>query len=456
MFNGHRRVPPPVNDPVRLRAGVARTRLAQGRAWRPWPAKRSTSRHHRRQGDPHRRHGERRDAARSSSRARHVSPGDARSSCSRRSTAARGAHTRVGALVVRRSRGGPAQGRRTADDHVARHHQRRDDARPVEDGLSGRDRRGLRDRRLLPLQRALRPGTARRAAARATTRCGTRSSTARLEGFVYAVTPFNFTSIAANLPTAPALMGNTVVWKPASSAMFSAYYLMKLFEAAGMPPGVINFVPGDAAMISKVVLSHRDLAGVHFTGSTEVFNDMWKTIGASMAQLPLLPAHRRRNRRQGFHRRASVGRPGGAGGGHRPRRLRVPGAEVFGRQPHLRAALDVERRPRPHGRDDRRHQDGRHPGLPELHGRGHRQARVRQDQRLHRLRAADTRRSSPAAATTDSKRLLHSSRRSSKPTTRRTRRSARKSSGPSSPPTSTTMQSGRRRCSWWTRRRPMR
>jgi 1-pyrroline-5-carboxylate dehydrogenase len=104
-----------------------------------------------------------------------------------------------------------------------------------------------------------------------------------LEGFVYAVSPFNFTSIGGNLATAPALMGNTVVWKPASSAMYSAYYLMKLYEAAGMPPGVINFVPGDAAMISKVVLSHRDLAGVHFTGSTEVFNDMWKTIGASMS-----------------------------------------------------------------------------------------------------------------------------------------------------------------------------
>ena len=104
-----------------------------------------------------------------------------------------------------------------------------------------------------------------------------------LEGFVYAVTPFNFTSIAANLPTAPALMGNTVVWKPASSAMFSAHYVMRLLEAAGLPPGVVNFVAGDAAMISKVLLSHRDLAGVHFTGSTSVFNDMWKTIGASMS-----------------------------------------------------------------------------------------------------------------------------------------------------------------------------
>jgi 1-pyrroline-5-carboxylate dehydrogenase len=104
-----------------------------------------------------------------------------------------------------------------------------------------------------------------------------------LEGFVYAISPFNFTSIGGNLATAPALMGNTVIWKPASSSMLSAYYLMKLYEAAGMPPGVINFVPGDAAMISKVLLSHRDLAGVHFTGSTDVFNSMWKTIGASMS-----------------------------------------------------------------------------------------------------------------------------------------------------------------------------
>ncbi|MFL5611512.1 MAG: L-glutamate gamma-semialdehyde dehydrogenase [Gemmatimonadaceae bacterium] len=110
-----------------------------------------------------------------------------------------------------------------------------------------------------------------------------------LEGFVYAVTPFNFTSIAGNLPTAPALMGNTVVWKPASSAMLSAYYIMKLLEEAGLPPGVINFVSGDAAMISDRLLSHRDLAGVHFTGSTAVFNNMWKTIGASMSRYKSYP-----------------------------------------------------------------------------------------------------------------------------------------------------------------------
>ena len=110
-----------------------------------------------------------------------------------------------------------------------------------------------------------------------------------LEGFVYAVTPFNFTSIAGNLPTAPALMGNTVIWKPASSAMLSAHYIMKLLEEAGLPPGVINFVPGDAAMISDKLLAHRDLAGVHFTGSTAVFNNMWKTIGASMSRYKSYP-----------------------------------------------------------------------------------------------------------------------------------------------------------------------
>jgi 1-pyrroline-5-carboxylate dehydrogenase len=110
-----------------------------------------------------------------------------------------------------------------------------------------------------------------------------------LEGFVYAVTPFNFTSIAGNLPTAPALMGNTVIWKPAATAILSAWYIFKLLEEAGLPPGVINFVPGDPVMISDALLSHRDLAGVHFTGSTSVFNSMWKTIGANMSSFRSYP-----------------------------------------------------------------------------------------------------------------------------------------------------------------------
>jgi 1-pyrroline-5-carboxylate dehydrogenase len=110
-----------------------------------------------------------------------------------------------------------------------------------------------------------------------------------LEGFVYAVTPFNFTAIGGNLPSAPALMGNTVVWKPASTAMLSAHYIMKLLEAAGLPPGVINLVGGDAAAISQVALDHPDLAGVHFTGSTGVFNSMWKTIGSNMSRYRSYP-----------------------------------------------------------------------------------------------------------------------------------------------------------------------
>ena len=110
-----------------------------------------------------------------------------------------------------------------------------------------------------------------------------------LEGFVYAVTPFNFTAIAGNLPGAPALMGCSVVWKPASSAMLSAYYIVKLLEAAGLPPGVINFVPGDAAEVSDTVLDHPQFAGLHFTGSTAVFNSIWKRVGANLGQYRSYP-----------------------------------------------------------------------------------------------------------------------------------------------------------------------
>ena len=104
-----------------------------------------------------------------------------------------------------------------------------------------------------------------------------------LEGFVYAVTPFNFTAIGGNLPTAPALMGNTVTWKPASAAVLSGYYIMRLLETAGLPPGVINFLPGDAAEISDILLGSRALAGIHFTGSTPVFQSMWKKVGDNIA-----------------------------------------------------------------------------------------------------------------------------------------------------------------------------
>jgi 1-pyrroline-5-carboxylate dehydrogenase len=104
-----------------------------------------------------------------------------------------------------------------------------------------------------------------------------------LEGFVLAITPFNFTSIAGNLPTAPALLGNVVVWKPSPTQQLAAHYVMRLLEAAGLPPGVINMVTGDGAAVSRVALSHPDLAGIHFTGSTGTFQHLWGTVGANIA-----------------------------------------------------------------------------------------------------------------------------------------------------------------------------
>ena len=105
-----------------------------------------------------------------------------------------------------------------------------------------------------------------------------------LEGFVFAVTPFNFTSIAGNLPSAPALMGNTVVWKPASTQLLSALVIQEVFEAAGLPPGVINLLPGDGADVGNAVVRHRDRAGLHVTGSTGTFNSLWTLIGEDVGR----------------------------------------------------------------------------------------------------------------------------------------------------------------------------
>ena len=110
-----------------------------------------------------------------------------------------------------------------------------------------------------------------------------------LEGFVLAITPFNFTSIAGNLPTAPALLGNVVVWKPSPTQQLSAHYLMRLLEAAGLPPGVINLVTGDGQAVSQVALTHPDLAGIHFTGSTGTFQHLWRTVGENIARYRSYP-----------------------------------------------------------------------------------------------------------------------------------------------------------------------
>jgi len=110
-----------------------------------------------------------------------------------------------------------------------------------------------------------------------------------LEGFIFAVTPFNFTSIAGNLPTSPAIVGNVSLWKPASSAVYSAYWLMKLFEEAGLPKGVINFVPGSGGQVGNPAMTNPNLAGVHFTGSTEVFQNMWKLISDNLKNMKYYP-----------------------------------------------------------------------------------------------------------------------------------------------------------------------
>ena len=116
-----------------------------------------------------------------------------------------------------------------------------------------------------------------------------RSDYRPLDGFVYAITPFNFTSIAGNLPTAPALMGNTVVWKPSITQTLSAYLLMQLLEAAGLPPGVINMVTGDGLAVSDVALSDPRLAGIHFTGSTATFQHLWQHVGANIGRYQCYP-----------------------------------------------------------------------------------------------------------------------------------------------------------------------
>src|SRR5207245_1500023 len=110
-----------------------------------------------------------------------------------------------------------------------------------------------------------------------------------LEVFVFAITPFNFTSIGGNLPTAPAMMGNTVVWKPAATAVLSNSFIMRLLAEAGLPPGVINFVPGPSVQVSERVLADRGFAGIHFTGSTEVFQALWQQAAANLTSYAAYP-----------------------------------------------------------------------------------------------------------------------------------------------------------------------
>ena len=201
-----------------------------------------------------------------------------------------------------------------------------------------------------------------------------------LEGFVYAITPFNFTAIAGNLPTAPALMGNTVIWKPSPTQQFAAHLTMELLEEAGLPPGVINMLPGDGIEVSDVALHHPDLAGIHFTGSTPTFQKLWGTVGEN------LPSYRSYPR--------IVGETGGkdfivahpSADVDVLRVAMIRGAFEFQGQKCSAASrayvpgVGVEEAQGPARRGDREPHDGRRHRPVELHGRGDRRPGVRQAQ----------------------------------------------------------------------------
>ena len=129
-----------------------------------------------------------------------------------------------------------------------------------------------------------------------------------LEGFVLAVSPFNFTSIASNLNMAPVMMGNTTIWKPASTAILSNYYLMKIFMEAGLPAGVINFLPGPGSVIGNTCLDSKYLAGIHFTGSNATFNGLWTQVSTNLPKYKSYPLPGRRNRRERLHFCPSFGK----------------------------------------------------------------------------------------------------------------------------------------------------
>src|ERR1041384_2182206 len=193
-----------------------------------------------------------------------------------------------------------------------------------------------------------------------------------LEVFVYATTPFTFTSIGGTLPTSPAIMGCTVVWKPAATAAYSNYLLFRLLQEAGLPPGVINFIPGPATLISENVLGDRHLGGIHFTGSTEVFQSLWKQVANNLTSYAAYPRVGRQPRGQGLHSRARECRRRRARDRHRARRVRVPGTEVQRRIARVRAAVALAERQGARARPARQRAHGRPGRLPQLHGGGDR------------------------------------------------------------------------------------
>ena len=176
-----------------------------------------------------------------------------------------------------------------------------------------------------------------------------------LEGFVFAVSPFNFTAIGGNLTSSPALMGNVVLWKPASTAMLSAYYLMRLFQEAGLPDGVINLVYGSGADDRRRGAREPATSPASTSPARPGLQRHVEDGRRQHRPLPQLPAHRRRDRRQGLHRRPPLRRPRRGRDRDRPRLVRVPGPEVLGRVARLRAVeplAGAARAARRRGRDD--------------------------------------------------------------------------------------------------------
>ena len=276
-----------------------------------------------------------------------------------------------------------------------------------------------------------------------------------LEGFVYAITPFNFTAIGGNLTTAPALMGNTVIWKPASAAMLSGYYTLKVLEAAGLPPGVINFLPGDPQEISNHLIDSPELAGIHFTGSTAVFNSMWKRVGENMGRYRTYPR--------------LVGETGGKDfivmhPSADPQEVAVAiargGFEYQGQKcsaasrVYIPQSLWNDVRDRTVG-DDEGHQSRRRPRFPQFLRRRHRQEGVRQDQRVSR-RCEEECEGDSGRGREGRDRVTSSSRRWSRRPTPVIACCARRFSDRWSPRTCIRTRSGRRRWPSSTARHPMR
>ena len=199
-----------------------------------------------------------------------------------------------------------------------------------------------------------------------------------LEGFVLAISPFNFTSIGGNLAVAPAIVGNTVVWKPATTALLAAQVIMEILEAAGLPPGVINMIAAPGAAVSEAAVKHPSLAGIHFTGSTDTFQHLWTTVAANLGSYRTYPRLVGETGGKDFVLAHSIGVRGGAARRAAARVLRVSGAEVLCLVARLHPPLGVGTAARSARRGDRGDPGRRSSRVQHLHGRGHRRAELPQ------------------------------------------------------------------------------